>query len=192
MDRERIKNEVKIFYKKLVDGEYQTEIDPLELYHSLGYRSEELAKLPAEIKLGLACGNPLEQLILRPGETLLDLGSGAGLDLFLARIRFPEGGTFYGVDHLPEMLAKAERTAAKKGFKDLEFRLGELVDLPFATESIDKIISNCVINLESDKISVYREIYRVLKTGGEAIISDVYLKQPLSSELQQADNLYGT
>ncbi|MDO5716260.1 MAG: methyltransferase domain-containing protein [Tissierellia bacterium] len=190
--KDQIRKEVKEFYKKVSTGEEKTSITADELYRSLGYDETELALLPEEVKLGLSCGNPLENLIVKQGETLLDLGSGTGMDVFLARIKFPEGGVFYGVDVLEEMVEKARNVAEKKGFERVEFRQGTLVDLPFQENTMDHVISNCVINLEPDKQSVYKEIYRVLKPGGTCILSDVILKKELSKELREAKNLYGT
>lgn len=189
---DKIKDEVINFYKKISKGEIKTDIDPLKLYSSLGYETDLIKQLPSDINLGLSCGNPFLYLNLKKGETLLDLGSGTGLDCFITRLKFKDAGTIYGVDRLQEMIDKANAAKEKKNFKDIEFRLGELVNLPFDNESIDKIISNCVINLECNKKKVYEEIYRVLKKDGVFIISDISLKKPLSEELLSRDNLYGT
>lgn len=190
--RDDIHREVDRFYRDIALGKHKTEVSAEELYLSLGYTKDQLDHIPKGVDLGLSCGNPIEKLLLRPGETLLDLGSGAGMDVFLTRVKFPKAGMLYGVDRLPEMVDKATAAAAKKGFSGVAFRVGTLTDLPFEAASIDWVISNCVINLEPDKEKVYREIERVLTPGGRAIISDILLKQPLSEELRRAENLYGT
>lgn len=187
-----IRGEVNRFYREISDGSRVLNISSDELYDSLGYDKELLEQLPEEVRLGLSCGNPLESLALKEGETLLDLGSGTGMDVFIARLKFPQAGTLYGMDMLSEMVEKAERVRDKKGFSNIEFRVGTLTDMPFPDASIDTVISNCVINLEPDKKKVYEEIYRVLRPGGRFVISDITLKKPLSEDLQKADNLYGT
>lgn len=187
-----IRGEVNRFYREISDGSRVLNISSDELYDSLGYDKELLEQLPKEVRLGLSCGNPLESLALKEGETLLDLGSGTGMDVFIARLKFPQAGTLYGMDMLSEMVEKAERVRDKKGFSNIEFRVGTLTDMPFPDASIDTVISNCVINLEPDKKKVYEEIYRVLRPGGRFVISDITLKKPLSEDLQKADNLYGT
>jgi arsenite methyltransferase len=187
-----IRREVNRFYREISDGSRVLNISSDELYDSLGYDKELMEQLPEEVRLGLSCGNPLESLALKEGETLLDLGSGTGMDVFIARLKFPQAGTLYGMDMLSEMVEKAERVRDKKGFSDIEFRVGTLTDMPFPDASIDTVISNCVINLEPDKKKVYEEIYRVLRPGGRFVISDITLKKPLSEDLQKADNLYGT
>lgn len=188
----QIRAEVDRFYREISDGSRKLAIESEELYDSLGYDKELIEQLPEEVRLGLSCGNPLESLALKNGETLLDLGSGTGMDVFIARMKFPEAGMLYGMDKLPEMVEKAEKVRDKKGFQNITFRVGALTDMPFADASIDTIISNCVINLEPDKQRVYNEIYRVLKPGGRFVISDITLKQALSEELRCAENLYGT
>ena len=187
-----IRGEVNRFYREISDGSRVLNISSDELYDSLGYDKELMEQLPEEVRLGLSCGNPLESLALKEGETLLDLGSGTGMDVFIARLKFPQAGTLYGMDMLSEMVEKAERVRDKKGFSNIEFRVGTLTDMPFPDASIDTVISNCVINLEPDKKKVYEEIYRVLRPGGRFVISDITLKKPLSEDLQKADNLYGT
>ena len=187
-----IRGEVNRFYREISDGSRVLNISSDELYDSLGYDKELMEQLPEEVRLGLSCGNPLESLALKEGETLLDLGSGTGMDVFIARLKFPQAGTLYGMDMLSEMVEKAERVRDKKGFSDIEFRVGTLTDMPFPDASIDTVISNCVINLEPDKKKAYEEIYRVLRPGGRFVISDITLKKPLSEDLQKADNLYGT
>ncbi|MDO5689542.1 MAG: methyltransferase domain-containing protein [Tissierellia bacterium] len=189
---EDIRAEVQEYYEQIATGAVETEISPDEVMRSLGYDEKMLEQLPEGVNLGLSCGNPLDNLILTPGETLLDLGCGSGMDIFLTRMKYPEAGTLYGMDQLESMLARATKARDKKGFKDIEFHLGTLIEIPFEDNSIDKVISNCVINLEPNKQQVYDEIYRVLKPGGSFIISDILLKKPLSEELRSAENLYGT
>lgn len=189
---EEIRSEVDRFYTEIAKNKRGTKVKSSDLYESLGYDRELLDQLPEEIQMGLSCGNPLENLLLRDGETLLDLGSGTGVDVFLTRLKFPKAGTLYGIDVLQAMVDRANDVRDKKGFEGVEFVRGEVTDLPFEDGSISKVISNCVINLEPDKQKTYDEIYRVLEDGGMFIVSDIILKKPLPAEVLETKDIYGT
>ena len=158
-----------------------------KLARELGYTVEELKALPDGANMGLSCGNPAALAALKPGETVLDLGSGGGFDIFIAGRKVGATGRAVGVDMTPEMLVKARGNIShyrkETGLDNVEFRLGEIEHLPVADNSVDAIISNCVINLSPDKAQVWREMARVLKPGGRIVVSDMALLKPLPPEV---------
>lgn len=156
----------------------------------LGYSREQLASIPQEANLGLGCGNPTAMGELQSGETVVDLGSGGGIDCFLAARRVGPEGRVIGVDMTPEMLDRARAAAQREGFANVEFRLGEIENLPVADGAADVVISNCVINLSPEKKRVFREAYRILKPGGRLMVSDIVLLEELPQRLRDNLELY--
>lgn len=156
----------------------------------IGYSDEDIQKVPEGANLGLGCGNPVAMASLKEGETVLDLGSGAGFDCFLASPRVGNKGKVIGVDMTPEMIAKANENKIKGEFSNVEFRLGEIEKLPVADDSVDVIISNCVINLSPDKLKVFKEAFRVLKPGGRIMVSDIVLLDPIPNEIRNSIEMY--
>lgn len=156
----------------------------------LGYSLEEFASVPEGSNMGLGCGNPQTIAALKPGEVILDLGSGGGFDAFLAAKKVGPTGKVYGVDMTPEMLSKARNLAEKNGYRNVEFLLGEIEHLPLPNNSVDVIISNCVVNLSTSKSQVFNEAFRVLKEGGRIAISDIVAYKPLPKEMIENNELY--
>jgi ubiquinone/menaquinone biosynthesis C-methylase UbiE len=157
---------------------------------NLGYTDQDLKAVPEGANLGLGCGNPLALASLREGETVLDLGSGAGFDCFLAARQVGKNGKVIGVDMTPEMLDKARGNAEKGDFANVEFRLGEIENLPVADNQVDIVISNCVINLSPAKERVFQESFRVLKSGGRLMVSDIVLLKELPREIRNSVAAY--
>ena len=157
---------------------------------SLGYTEDQIQAIPKGSNYGLGCGNPLGHAEAKPGETVLDLGSGAGIDVFLASRDVGPEGRAIGVDMTPSMISRARHNAAEGAYTNVEFRLGEIERLPVADSSVDLIISNCVINLSPDKPSVFREALRVLRPGGRLVVSDIVLSRELPESVQKSVEAY--
>jgi arsenite methyltransferase len=161
-----------------------------DISKKIGYTEAELKAAPEGANLGLGCGNPVALASLKQGETVLDLGAGAGFDCFLAAGKVGDSGKVIGVDMTPEMIEKARENARKGNYSNVEFRLGEIEHLPAADNSVDAVISNCVINLSPDKKGVFAEAFRVLKPGGRMMISDIVLLKELPAFIKNSIEAY--
>lgn len=165
-------------------------VNIMEMVRALDYAEEDLHLAPGEANLGLGCGNPIGMAELKEGETVLDLGSGAGFDAFLAAKKVGKSGKVIGVDMTSEMIEKATDNAEKLGISNAEFRFGEIEKIPVEESSVDVVISNCVINLSPDKSAVFGEIYRTLKPGGRIIISDILRSGKIPKEIMDNPDAY--
>ena len=181
-DKDAIKDAVKEHYENLARESLSVKGDAEKITASIGYAAQDLAGIPKEADLGLGCGNPQEAAKPRLNETLLDLGCGRGLDCVIASKAVGKGGKVFGLDISKTMVSRASEIALKNGFTNCEFILGEIEHIPLPDNSLDLVMSNCVINLSTDKYSVYSEIYRCLRKGGRAAISDITLKRALPCE----------
>lgn len=192
MDKKNVRESINKFYDQVASDDKKVEVDIDKLNKSLGYSEEDLENIPKEAQLGLGCGNPKEKGEPQEGEVVADLGSGRGMDVFLTSKAVGESGFVIGIDNNYKMLEKARDIAHKKDFKNVAFRLGEIEYIPIADNQLDLLMSNCVINLSTDKKQVYSEIYRTLKPKGRISISDILLKKELPEEILNDPNVHGT
>jgi arsenite methyltransferase len=200
LKKEDIRNIVRNSYKKIAVGNIKKggccnsditlKNSAVEISRKVGYSNEELSMAPDDANMGLGCGNPQLIADIKESETVIDLGSGGGFDCFLASKKVRSNGYVIGVDMTPEMISKSRAIARRHNYKNVDFRLGEIENLPVADNIADVIISNCVINLSPNKQRVYNEAYRVLKKGGRVAISDIVLIRELTDEMKQDEKLY--
>jgi arsenite methyltransferase len=191
LDKEKIKKEVKKTYGRIAASEDSCccscgcGSDNNAFAQAIGYAKEELDDLPGSANLGLSCGNPLDSIDFKETDTLLDLGSGAGFDCFIAASKIGPRGKIIGLDMTEEMIAKANHNLEETDFENIEFRLGSIEDMPVEDSTVDIVISNCVINLSTDKPKVLKEIFRVLKPKGRISIADISLKKELPEKIRK-------
>lgn len=197
MEKDKVKGIVKNFYGKIATNGSTCgcscncdNSSNEQIAKSIGYSEDEINSAPLA-NLGLGCGNPTALANIKEGDTVLDLGSGAGFDCFLAVKKVGNSGSVIGVDFSEEMIEKANQNAQKLNYKNIEFRLGDIEDLPVKDNSIDVIISNCVINLAPDKSKVFAQSYRVLKEGGKMFVSDIVLLEDISEDIKNNEELLG-
>jgi arsenite methyltransferase len=197
MEKKKIKEVVKGRYARIAKQDQQSccpscsgGASSMLQTEGIGYSRGDLEHIPEESIMGLGCGNPTAIADLKTGEVVLDLGSGAGVDVFLAANKVGPAGRVIGVDMTEEMVEKATRIARDHGYQNAEFRLGEIEKLPVEDESVDAIISNCVINLSPDKSKVFREVYRVLKPGGRLTVSDIVSEGALPDTIKSDSNAW--
>lgn len=190
--KEDVRKAVRNSYGRIAKGKTccQPACTTTDVAKKIGYAEDELKAVPEAANLSLGCGNPIALASLKEGETVLDLGSGAGLDCFLAAKKVGNRGKVIGVDMTPEMIDKARENAKKGNYENVEFRLGEIENLPAADNSVDVAISNCVINLAPDKGRVFKEAFRVLRPGGRFMISDIVLLKELPDPIKNSVEAY--
>jgi len=197
-DNEKIREMVKAGYTNIIKKKRcgcscscdQDRTDFAKTAKRIGYSVKDIKNIPAESFHGLGCGNPVALAELQKGETILDLGSGAGVDVFLAANRVGEKGLVIGVDMTEDMVKEARKNAKKHGYKNVDFKLGVIENLPVDDNSVDVIISNCVINLSPDKLKTFREAYRVLKPGGRIMVSDLVAESPVPETVRKDFKLW--